>query len=70
VNLKKEVIIFPDRYRKIPKPFYVVRCDEHYIVCELDEEMNLIDEHSAIHCDVYTVRRWALEIAGQNERGE
>lgn len=63
MNLKKEVVVFPDRYKKIPHPYYVTRCDEHYIVCELDIEMNLIDECSSIHCDVYQVRRWALQIA-------
>lgn len=65
MNLKSEVVTnFPKHYRKIPKPFYVVRCDDHFMVCTLDENFNLIDEVSVIHWDVYTVRRWALQLAG------
>ena len=67
MNLKDEVITWPERYRKIPKPFYVVRCDDHSMVCTLDKDFNLIEEVSVIHCDPYTVRRWALQFAGECE---
>lgn len=66
MNLKDEVVTFPKQWQPIPKPFFVTRCDDHFMVCELDEEMNLIDEKSVIHWDRYVVRRWALLIAGRN----
>lgn len=61
MNLKKEIVTFPKRYKPVPKPFYVVRCDEHFMVCELDDDFNLITEVSSIHWDVYQVRRWAID---------
>lgn len=63
MNLKDEVVIWPKRYKEIPKPFYVVRADDHFMVCTLDEEFNLIDEVSCICWDAYLVRRWAFEYA-------
>lgn len=63
MNLKDEVVHWPKKYKKIPKPFYVVFCDSHFMVCELDKDMNLIDKKSCIHWNRYVVRRWALEIA-------
>jgi hypothetical protein len=63
MNCKKDVVVWPKRYKQIPKPFYVVRCDDHCMVCTLDENFNLIDEVSAIHWNPYTVRRWALEFS-------
>lgn len=63
MNLKNEIVTFPKRFKPIPKPFYVVRCDDHFMVCTLEENGDLIDEISNIHCDVYTVRRWAIEDA-------
>ena len=66
MNLKNEIAIFPKHFKPIPKPFYVVRCDDHCMVCTLDKDGNLIDEISAIHWDKYTVRRWAFEFAKQS----
>ena len=63
MNLEREVIVWPQRLKPIPKPFYVVRTDDHCMVCTLDDDFNLIDEVSAIHWDKWTVRRWAFEIA-------
>ena len=64
MNLKDEVITWPKHYKSIPKPFYVVRCDDHFMVCTLDKDFNLIDEVNVIHWNGYVVRRWALEFAG------
>lgn len=63
MNLKDEIITFPKRWGKIPHPIYVVRCDDHCMVCELDKDFNLVEELSNIHWSVHTVRRWALEEA-------
>lgn len=66
MNLKDSVVIFPKHYRKIPKPFYVVRCDDHFMVCTLDKDFNLLAEENDIHWSRYTTRRWALEFAGRS----
>lgn len=63
MNLKDEVLVWPKHYKPIPKPFYVIRCDDHCMVCTLDYNFNLIAEVSAIHWDRYTVRRWAFILA-------
>lgn len=63
MNLASEIVSFSARCKPIPKPYYVVSCDGHYIVCELDENYNLIKECSSIHRNKWTVRRWAFEIA-------
>ena len=63
MNLKDEVLTWPDRYKPIPKPFYVVISDGHCMVCTLDENFNLIDEVSNIHWNKFVVRRWALQKA-------
>ena len=63
MNLKDEVVTFQKRFKPIPKPFYVVRCDDHFMVCTLDDKFNLVDEVSSIHWNPYTVRRWAIEFA-------
>jgi len=63
MNLKSDIIRWPKHYRKIPKPFYVVRCDDHFMVCTLDKYFNLIDEISVIHWNPYIIRRWALQFA-------
>lgn len=63
MNLKDEIIKWPKHYTPIPHPFYVVRADDHCLVCELDKDFNLIDEKSCIHWNPYVVRRWALQIA-------
>lgn len=63
MNLKQEIITFPKRWKPVPKPYYVVACDDHCMVCTLDDEFNLIDEVSVIHWNKYIVRRWALEFA-------
>lgn len=63
MNVKDDVVTWPKRYKPIPKPFYVVRCDDHFMVCTLDEKFNLLKEISVIHWDHYTVRRWALQFA-------
>lgn len=63
MNLKSEVVEFPKRYKPIPKPYFVTRLDDHFIVCTLDDDFNLIDERSPIHWNVYQARRWALRFA-------
>lgn len=65
MNLKDEIFTWPKHYKPIPKPFYVVRCDDHCMVCTLDDEGNLIDEVSAIHWNKYVVRRWAFQLANE-----
>ena len=70
MNCKKDVVTWPKRYRPIPKPYYVVRCDDHCMVCTLDENFNLIDEISVIHWNPYTVRRWAIEFATGSQPAE
>jgi hypothetical protein len=67
MNLKDEIFIWPKRFKKIPHPIYVVRADEHCIVCELDEKYNLVNELTNIHWNKFIARRWALDIA--KERG-
>jgi hypothetical protein len=68
MNLKDEVVHWPKRYKKIPKPFFVVRCDDHFMVCRLDLAFNLVQEVSVIHWNPYVVRRWALEFAKESGR--
>lgn len=63
--MKELIVTFPKHYKSIPHPFYVTRCDDHYLVSELDNNFNLITERSVIHWNVYQVRRWALNIAGE-----
>ncbi len=63
INLGKEVVTFQKRWRPIPKPFYVMRCDDHFMVCELDEEMNLVHGLTVLHWNPFVVRRWALDLA-------
>lgn len=63
MNIKDEVVNFPKHFKAIPKPYYVVRCDDHCMVCTLDENFNLVKEVSALHWNPYTVRRWAMEFA-------
>ena len=65
MNLYNEIIIYPKHYKKIPHPFYVVACGDHFMVCELDDNFNLIEERSNITWDRYQCRRWALEIGLQ-----
>lgn len=66
MNLSAEVVRWHKRYKPIPEPFYVVRADDHFMVCTLDREGNLIDEVSVIHWDAWTVRRWAFDFARRN----
>lgn len=63
------VVLFPKRYTPIPKPYAVVKIDDHYMVCIVDSEGNPVEEISIIHCDKYTVRRWARKYAelGENK---
>jgi len=61
------VVEWPKHFKKLPKPYFVVRCDDHYIVVTLDDDYNLIDEKSVIHWNRYVVRRWALEMAEAGE---
>lgn len=61
--MKDQIVTYPDRYKKIPHPFCVIRIDDHYCVAELDHDMNLISERSLIHWDKFCVRRWALKLA-------
>lgn len=70
MNLKKEIVEWPKHFKPIPKPFYVTRCDDHFIVCELDDNFNLIDEKSVIHWNPYIVRKWALNIAITTRKSE
>jgi hypothetical protein len=70
VNLKDEIVTWPKHYKPIPKPFYVVRADDHCMVCTLDEQFNLVDEISVIHWNPYVVRRWALQFAEEAMNGK
>lgn len=63
MNLENEVVKWPTKFKAIPHPFYVVRCDDHFMVCKLDDDFNLVKEMSNICWDKFAVRRWALEIA-------
>lgn len=66
MNLKKDIVRFSPRYKPIPKPYYVTWLDSgHFMVCSLNEKGDLLEEHSAIHWNRFTVRRWALEIAAR-----
>jgi hypothetical protein len=65
MNLKGEIVTFPKNWKPIPRPYYVVRIDDHCTVCTLDKDFNLIDEISVIHWNKYTVRRWALKYADE-----
>ena len=69
VNLSEEVVRFHKRFKEIPKPFFVVRCGDHFMVCTLDKDFNLIDEVSCIHWNVWTVRRWAFDFAKEQREG-
>ena len=66
MNLKDEVVTFPKRWRPIPQPYYVVRCGDHFMVCTLDDDFNLIEEMTVIHWNKFIVRHWALDLARQN----
>lgn len=59
---EKRYVVWPKNYKQIPKPYYVCRCGDHFIVCELDKDFNLIDEKSSIHWNKFIVRKWAFEI--------
>jgi hypothetical protein len=67
MNLAKYVVTFPKHFKPIPKPYYVVACDEHFMVCTLTDNYDLIDEKSNVCWDRYRVRRWALEIAKEEK---
>ena len=66
MNVSEDIVIWPRHYNPIPKPLYVVRCGDHFMVCECDDFGNLINEKSAIHWNKYLVRKWAFQIT----RGE
>lgn len=70
LNLTDEVVKWPSRLKPIPKPFYVVRVDDHFMVCKLDENMDLVDEVSVIHWNKWVVRRWAFYAAERAGEGE
>lgn len=63
MNLKNEALKFHKRYKPIPKPFYVVRLDDHCMVCTLDDDYNLVEEISVIHWNKWIVRRWSFSFA-------
>lgn len=63
MNVKQEIVIWPKQYKPIPKPYHVVRADDHFLVCTVDEEGNLLEEISVIHWNKFIVRRWAFEFA-------
>jgi len=63
VKYNKDIVYFQVNWERIPKPFYVLRCDDHFLVAELDKNLNLINERSVIHWDRFLVRRWALAMA-------
>lgn len=63
MNLKSEIVHWPKRYKKIPEPYYVVRCGDHFMVCTLDKDYNLISEKTVIHWNKFVVRKWALQYA-------
>lgn len=67
MNLEDEVVTWPARYKPIPKPFYVVRVDDHCMVCKLDDNFNLVEEISAIHWNKFVVRKWALNFAKESK---
>jgi len=69
MNLSDEIVHFHKRYKPIPEPFYVTRVGDHFMVCTLDREGNLIEEVSAIHWNVWTVRRWAFDFAKEQREG-
>lgn len=70
MNIQEDIIRWNKRYKTIPEPFYVVRTDEHFIVCTCDRDGNLLEEISAIHWDPWTVRRWAIEFAKKAKDGK
>jgi hypothetical protein len=63
MNLASEVVRWNKRLTPIPEPYYVVRCDDHFMVCTLDRLGNLIEEVSVIHWSPWVVRRWAFEFS-------
>lgn len=69
MNLKSEIVSFPKKWTPIPKPYYVVRCDDHFMVCSLDESFNLVNELTVIHWNRYVVRRWALALDKPKREG-
>jgi hypothetical protein len=70
MNLTENIVKWHKRYKPIPKPFYVTKCDDHFIVSELDDNGNLLYEWSLIHWNKWTVRRWALEAYEARVRGD
>lgn len=68
-NISCEICRWPNHYTPIPKPFCVVKVDDHWMVCTVDKDDNLIEEVSAIHWDKLTVRRWAFHFALEKEQG-
>ena len=65
MNLIQNVVRWNKRYKPIPEPFYVVRSDDHFMVCTLDRSGNLIKEVSVLHCNPWVTRRWAFEFANE-----
>jgi hypothetical protein len=62
MNIKDDIVTYHSRFKPIPKPYYVVRCGDHFMVCKIDDSGDY-EELSAIHWDHWTVRRWAFEMA-------
>jgi hypothetical protein len=67
MDLTDDIVRFHSRYKPIPEPFYVVRCDDHFMVCTCERNGKLIEEISVIHWDIWTVRRWAFEFAKEEK---
>lgn len=65
MNVKDEIVVYPPKWKPIPKPYVVVRSDDHFIVCEVTDGGDLIREVSNIHWSKHVARQWALEIAGE-----
>lgn len=42
MNLAEYIVKFPKHFKPIAKPFYVIACDDHFIVCTLVISLNPI----------------------------
>jgi hypothetical protein len=66
MNVSKNIVVWPYYYKPIPKPFVVVQLEDHFMVCKVAEDGELLEEVSVKHWNKLRVRRWAFEFANFN----
>jgi len=68
MNLKDEVVVWPKRFKPIPKPWFVIRLDDHFQVVTLDDDFNLLDEVYGPDWNKFRCRRSAIKWAAEEHK--